>query len=160
MKKQLTTLMVLSMLAAPVMAQSLDNQAFEAQVFHNETAQPMQLGELSAQEMKETEGNFLPLGLVVAGSGAFGAWKYHYDVYKATGRIGTAGGAARAAAIGSGSAAIGGGMGAAAGKGIAGAAAWTPGTFAFGQGAQKANTQHTINHRNRAVRNRDFGNNR
>lgn len=61
MKKQLTALMVLSMLAAPVMAQSSDNQAFEAQVFHNETAQPMQLGELSAQEMKETEGAVAPL---------------------------------------------------------------------------------------------------
>ncbi|MFC5920143.1 hypothetical protein ACFPVS_05165 [Neisseria weixii] len=116
-------------------------------MFEVQTDKPLQLAELSKQEMKETEGKFIPLGLAVAGGGVFAAWKYHYDVYKATGRIGTAGGAARAAAIGSGTAAIGGGMGAAAGGGIAGAVAWTPGTFALNQGAQKANTTHTINNR-------------
>lgn len=71
MKKQLTALMILSMLAAPVMAQSLDNQAFEAQVFHSETAQPMQLGELSAQEMKETEGAALWFAPIIAGGARF-----------------------------------------------------------------------------------------
>ena len=86
MKKQLTTLMVLSMLAAPVMAQSLDNQAFEAQVFHNETAQPMQLGELSAQEMKETEGAFLQFAALALGGGAIGAWGNHAYSYAKTGQ--------------------------------------------------------------------------
>ncbi|WP_373761873.1 hypothetical protein [Neisseria dentiae] len=147
MKKQFSALLVLSALSTPLMAQSLNHQAFEVAVFHTEAGKPMQLAELSAQEMKATEGKFIPLGLAVAGGGAFAAWKYHYDVYKATGRIGTSGGAARAAAIGSGTAAIGGGMGAAAGGGIAGTVAWAPGTFALNQGAQKANTRHTINNR-------------
>ncbi len=70
------------------------------------------VGGIVGAEMKATEGKFIPLGLAVAGGGAFAAWKYHYDVYKATGRIGTSGGAA---AISSRTAAIGGGMGAAAG---------------------------------------------
>lgn len=148
MKKQISAaMMIFAMLVSPAMAQSLDNQAFEARVFEANTDKPMQLSELSAQEMKETEGKFIPLALAVAGGGAFSAWKYHYDVYKATGQIGTAGGAARAAAIGAGTSAIGGGMAAASGGKIAGTLAWTPGTFSLNQGAQKANTHHTINNR-------------
>lgn len=70
MKKQITALMVLSLMAAPVMAQDLRNQAFEAQVFHTEAGKPMQLAELSAKEMKETEGAVAPLvavGLMAGG---------------------------------------------------------------------------------------------
>lgn len=40
------------------MAQNIDNQVFEAQVFPSETVQPMHLGKHSAQEMEETEGVF------------------------------------------------------------------------------------------------------
>lgn len=106
MKKQLTALMVLSMLAAPVMAQSLDNQAFEAQVFHNETAQPMQLGELSAQEMKETEGAWIPLAIV--GGAAISMWAEHGLSYARTGQPASVRDVTKAGAIG----AIPGGVGA------------------------------------------------
>ena len=68
------------------MAQSLENQSFETQVFHSETAQPMQLGELSAQEMKETEGAVLPFIALVTGAGAIGAWGNHAHSYAKTGR--------------------------------------------------------------------------
>lgn len=58
------------MIAAPSMAQGLDKQAFEAQVFHTEAGKPFQLAELSATEMKETEGAVAPLvavGLMAGG---------------------------------------------------------------------------------------------
>lgn len=139
--------MIFAMIASPVMAKGLDNQSFVAKVFDTEIGKPMQLAELSAQEMRETEGEAIPLALMVAGSGAFSAWKYHYDVYKATGHIGSAGGAARAAALGSGISAASGGLGAAAGGGLAGTAAWAPGMFSLNQGVQRANTAHTINNR-------------
>lgn len=72
MKEQITAaMMMLAMLTSPVMAQSLDNQAFEAKVFHSDADKPMQLAELSAKEMKETEGSaiwFAPaLGGVATG---------------------------------------------------------------------------------------------
>lgn len=65
---------MLAMLTSPVMAQSLDNQAFEAKVFHSDADKPMQLAELSAKEMKETEGAWAPLAWAgVALTGARGA---------------------------------------------------------------------------------------
>ena len=58
MKKQITAaMMILTMIAAPAMANSMDNQAFENQVFHTQADTPMQLAELSQKEMKETERN-------------------------------------------------------------------------------------------------------
>lgn len=48
MKKQITAaMMILTMIAAPAMANSMDNQAFENQVFHTQADTPMQLAELS-----------------------------------------------------------------------------------------------------------------
>ena len=51
--------MILTMIAAPAMANSMDNQAFENQVFHMQADTPMQLAELSQKEMKETEGAWI-----------------------------------------------------------------------------------------------------
>lgn len=57
MKKQMTAvMMMLAMAATPVLAQNPAQGAFETRVFHTEAGNPMQLAELSAQEMKETEG--------------------------------------------------------------------------------------------------------
>lgn len=48
MKKQITAaMMILTMIATPVMANSIDNPAFENQVFHTQADTPMQLAELS-----------------------------------------------------------------------------------------------------------------
>ncbi|EOC53573.1 putative wall-associated protein, partial [Neisseria meningitidis 2008223] len=61
MKKQITAAVMMLSMIAPAMANGLDNQAFEDQVFHTRADAPMQLAELSQKEMKETEGAFLPL---------------------------------------------------------------------------------------------------
>ena len=62
MKKQITAaMMILTMIATPVMANSMDNPAFENQVFHTQADTPMQLAELSQKEMKETEGAWVAL---------------------------------------------------------------------------------------------------
>lgn len=89
MKKQISALMVLSVMAAPVMAQDLQQQAFEAQVFHTEAGKPMQLAELSQQEMKETEGAiaFAPAILAVTGGGVIGAWGNHIYTKNKTGQF-------------------------------------------------------------------------
>lgn len=60
MKKQITAAVMMLSMIAPAMANGLDNQAFEDQVFHTRADAPMQLAELSQKEMKETEGAFLP----------------------------------------------------------------------------------------------------
>ena len=68
MKKQITAaMMILTMIATPVMANSMDNPAFENQVFHMQADTPMQLAELSQKEMKETEGSALWFAPVLAG---------------------------------------------------------------------------------------------
>ena len=78
MKKQITAaMMILTMIAAPALANSMDNQAFENQVFHTQADTPMQLAELSQKEMKETEGEFLPLLAGVLMGGAISAWANH-----------------------------------------------------------------------------------
>ena len=72
MKKQITAaMMILTMIAAPTMANSMDNQAFENQVFHTQADTPMQLAELSQKEMKETEGEWIPnvVGGIMGGVG-------------------------------------------------------------------------------------------
>ncbi|WP_455019284.1 hypothetical protein [Neisseria sicca] len=78
MKKQITAaMMILTMIAAPAMANSMDNQAFENQVFHTQADTPMQLAELSQKEMKETEGAFLPIVAGALMGGAISAWANH-----------------------------------------------------------------------------------
>lgn len=71
MKKQITAAMIIfAMIGTPAMAQGLDNQAFAGKVFHTEAGKSMQLAELSAQEMRETEGEAAPLvaiGLMAGG---------------------------------------------------------------------------------------------
>ena len=72
MKKQITAaMMILTMIATPIMANSMDNQAFENQVFHTQADTPMQLAELSQKEMKETEGEWIPnaVGGIMGGVG-------------------------------------------------------------------------------------------
>ncbi len=72
MKKQITAaMMILTMIATPVMANSIDNPAFENQVFHTQADTPMQLAELSQKEMKETEGEWIPnaVGGIMGGVG-------------------------------------------------------------------------------------------
>lgn len=80
MKKQISAaMMIFAMIAAPVTAQELDKRAFEAQVFDVQADKPLQLAELSKQEMKETEGAAGPLvvGLgYLAKSGTFVATRY------------------------------------------------------------------------------------
>jgi hypothetical protein len=68
-------------------------------LFGQDAQKPMQLAALSPQEMKETEGAVLPL-LFIAGSAALSAWGYHGINYYNTGSIGSASGAAKAAAYG------------------------------------------------------------
>ncbi|MCI4053145.1 hypothetical protein MM710_33575, partial [Klebsiella pneumoniae] len=70
MKKQITAAVMMLSMIAPAMANGLDNQAFEDQVFHTRADAPMQLAELSQKEMKETEGAAAPLvarGMLRAG---------------------------------------------------------------------------------------------
>lgn len=99
MKKQITAaMMILTMIAAPAMANSMDNQAFENQVFHTQADVPMQLAELSQKEMKKTEGAVAPwvaggiVGGIWGGSGyAWGAYRGHYkwDNAKFAGNVAT-----------------------------------------------------------------------
>ena len=98
MKKQITAaMMILTMIAAPAMANSMDNQAFENQVFHTQADTPMQLAELSQKEMKETEGEWIPnaVGGIMGGvgghfsymAGAVASGSYNRNAHWAT--IGT-----------------------------------------------------------------------
>ncbi|MRN37664.1 hypothetical protein CRG49_002845 [Neisseria sp. N95_16] len=117
MKKQISALMILSVMAAPVMAQEANKQPlklntddkvqtlltenpmkFEHQVFDVKQDKPMQLAELSQKEMKETEGALAPwvaggaIGGIVGGAGyAWGAYKgnYKWDNAKFAGNVGT-----------------------------------------------------------------------
>lgn len=80
MKKQITAaMMILTMIATPVMANSMDNQAFEDQVFHTQADAPMQLAELSQKEMKETEGEWIPnaVGGIMGGVGGHFSYMAH-----------------------------------------------------------------------------------
>lgn len=72
MKKQITAAVMMLSMIAPSMANGLDNQAFESQVFHTQADAPMQLAELSSQEMKETEGAWGPVGAFIGGGGGGG----------------------------------------------------------------------------------------
>ncbi|ARB72058.1 TPA: hypothetical protein WH558_000628 [Neisseria meningitidis] len=70
MKKQITAAVMMLSMIAPAMANSMDNQTFENQVFHTQADAPVQLAELSQKEMKETEGAAAPLvaiGILHAG---------------------------------------------------------------------------------------------
>lgn len=88
MNKQITAaMMMLTMLAAPVMAQDLQQQAFEAKVFHTEAGKPVQLAELSQQEMKETEGAWAPFVLSGLIGGNIGAWGNHTHTRNKTGQF-------------------------------------------------------------------------
>lgn len=85
MKKQITAaMMIFAMIGTPAMAQGLDNQAFAGKVFHTEAGKSMQLAELSAQEMRETEGDWIPLAIL--GGAAIGMWTQHGISYATTGR--------------------------------------------------------------------------
>ncbi len=67
------------------MAQGVDKQAFEAKVFDVQADKPLQLAELSKQEMKETEGAFAPLAIALGGA-ALGMWTEHGISYARTGQ--------------------------------------------------------------------------
>lgn len=69
MKKQITAAVMMLSMIAPSMANGLDNQTFENQVFHTQADAPMQLAELSQKEMKETEGAWGPVGAFIGGVG-------------------------------------------------------------------------------------------
>lgn len=77
MKKQITAAVMMLSMIAPAMANGLDNQTFENQVFHTRADAPMQLAELSQKEMKETEGAFLPIVAGALMGGAISAWANH-----------------------------------------------------------------------------------
>nr|WP_101118423.1 hypothetical protein [Neisseria meningitidis] len=107
MKKQITAAVMMLSMIAPAMANGLDNQTFENQVFHTQADAPMQLAELSQKEMKETERAFLPLAIL--GGAAIGMWTQHGFSYATTGRPASV----RDVAIAGGLGAIPGGVGAA-----------------------------------------------
>lgn len=87
MKKQISAaVMIFSIIAAPSMAQGVDKQAFEAKVFDVQAAKPLQLAELSKQEMKETEGAWVPLLAGALVGGAISAWSNHGISYYKTGQ--------------------------------------------------------------------------
>ncbi|WP_127221643.1 hypothetical protein [Neisseria meningitidis] len=106
MKKQITAAVMMLSMIAPAMANSMDNQIFENQVFHTRADAPMQLAELSQKEMKETERAFLPLAIL--GGAAIGMWTQHGFSYATTGRPASV----RDVAIAGGLGAIPGGVGA------------------------------------------------
>lgn len=68
-------------------------------VFELDNTMPLELAELSRQEMIETEGEVLPLAYLgyVLGAGAISAWTYHGDHYLRHGELGSSSGAAAAA---------------------------------------------------------------
>lgn len=123
MKKQISVLMIFSVMAAPVMAQEANKQPlklntddkvqtlltenpmkFEHQVFDVKQDKPMQLAELSQKEMKETEGAWVAnaIGGVMGGvgghfsymAGSIASRSYNRNAHLAT----IAGGAALGAA--------------------------------------------------------------
>ncbi|EGC50892.1 hypothetical protein NMXN1568_1270, partial [Neisseria meningitidis N1568] len=55
MKKQITAAVMMLSMIAPAMANGLDNQTFENQVFHTQADAPMQLAELSQRD-ERTDG--------------------------------------------------------------------------------------------------------
>ncbi|HGG9958681.1 TPA: hypothetical protein ACJKEL_000944 [Neisseria meningitidis] len=127
---------VMAMMITPVMAQNLDSQVFDSQ--------NVKAIQLSQAEMKETQGEFVPIIAAAAFGGALGTWGYHGANLYNHGKLGTAQGAATAAGIGAatGVAATGvaaTGLAAAAGGGLAGNLAWRPGIHALGFGANAAN---------------------
>ncbi|WP_238524155.1 hypothetical protein [Neisseria meningitidis] len=122
---------VMAMMITPVMAQNLDSQVFDSQ--NVKTIQ------LSQAEMKETQGEFVPIIAAAAFGGALGAWGYHGANLYNHGKLGTAQGAATAAGIGAATGVAATGLAAAAGGGLAGNLAWRPGIHALGFGANAAN---------------------
>ncbi|WP_226883416.1 wall-associated protein precursor [Neisseria yangbaofengii] len=72
MKKQFSAaMMIIVMLASPVMAQGVGKQEFEAKVFDVQADKPLQLAELSKQEMKETEGAAIWFAPAIAAGARF-----------------------------------------------------------------------------------------
>ncbi|HFC7732943.1 TPA: hypothetical protein ACFOYK_002098, partial [Neisseria meningitidis] len=122
---------VMAMMITPVMAQNLDSQVFDSQ--------NVKAIQLSQAEMKETQGEFVPIIAAAAFGGALGAWGYHGANLYNHGKLGTAQGAATAAGIGAATGVAATGLAAAAGGGLAGNLAWRPGIHALGFGANAAN---------------------
>lgn len=81
-------------------------------VFELDNTMPLELAELSRQEMIETEGEFVPAAYLagVLAYGSVSAWKYHGVNYIRHGELGTSSGAAAAAARGVAIHGIGGGI--------------------------------------------------
>jgi len=70
-------------------------------VFEMDNTMPLELAELSRQEMIETEGEALPLvALAILGNAAISAWGYHGWNYYQHGELGSSQGAAFAAGAG------------------------------------------------------------
>lgn len=69
MKNKIAVLVTLAMVSAPVMAQDFDKQ-----VFANQNVKAV---ELSQTEMKETQGEALPVAAIMAVGGLIGAWGEH-----------------------------------------------------------------------------------
>lgn len=91
-----------------------------SEMFEASSTGPIEAARLSEKEMKETEGEVLPLVAGALMSGAMGAWIHHLDQYSETGELGTSGGAAMAAGTNIATAAVSGGIGHAAKLGKAG----------------------------------------
>lgn len=122
---------VMAMMITPVMTQNLDSQVFDSQ--------NVKAIQLSQAEMKETQGEFVPIIAAAAFGGALGTWGYHGANLYNHGKLGTAQGAATAAGIGAATGVAATGLAAAAGGGLAGNLAWRPGIHALGFGANAAN---------------------
>lgn len=91
-----------------------------ADMFEASSTESIEAARLSEKEMKETEGEVLPLVAGVLMSGAIGAWTHHGQQYLETGELGTSGGAAMAAGTSMATTAVSGGIGHAAKLGKAG----------------------------------------
>lgn len=122
-----------ALIAATFVATSASAGGFENQVFANENVKAI---ELSQTEMKDTQGEWLP---IVAGAlmGAnAGAWNQHIHSINKNGRPATHKELVKPMVIGGAIGTGGAALGAASGGGLAGAIGWMPATQATNFSAQ------------------------
>ena len=114
MKKAIIATLLSGAISVPAFAANGNDLADANLIFNMENDQSMELAALSSEEMKETQGEFLPL-LAIVGAGAISSWAYHGMNYYNHGRLGSSSGAAWAAGAGMVGGLHGGGLAAAGG---------------------------------------------
>ncbi len=123
LKKIFTPLISLGFISGAALAENTLYNNDTDLIFNTPSTTISDFERLSPEEMKNTEGQLLPL-LLVLGGGAISSWTYHGINYLNHGRLGTSSGAAWAAGAGM--------LGGVHGGGLA--------TYAGLQGAPKAYT--------------------